>query len=430
MEITREDLNPCTIKFTVTADEQQVKDAFDKALRQISKKVRLPGFRPGHAPRSMVENLVSREELYDTAADALVRSSYKKLIDQEQIEPDPTTQPRVDLTAFDKDTSVAEFSVKVPLPPKVEIGDYKGLPLVKPPIEVKDEEVEQQIEEFRKRRQTREQVTDRAVQEGDIAVVNIKPDGDEAGRNFMTIVGQTFPALDEALIGMQVEEMKSLDLTFPENFQDKDWVNETKHVTVSLTSLTAVKLPELDDEFAQSLKTESVEDLQKRVREGIGRAKQQMLRDYVTEQLLKALHDKSEVQVSDNMWEALADRRLQETAYEQQQQGKTLEQYAQENGMSVDDLVARWRENAKMHVERALLIREIFLNENMELSNEELNRELFEMADEMEMPPDQMLDTLKKNNALDELQFRAISRKVGAYLEEHAQIKEVEPTAV
>lgn len=427
MEVTREELNPCTIKLTVKADEQQVIDAFDKALRQIAKKVRLPGFRPGHAPKAMVENLISREELYDNAADKLIQSSYKQLIQQESLEPDMTVRPVVELTTFDQDTSKAEFTIKVPLPPKVEIGEYRGLPLEKPPIEVKDEEVEQQIEEFRKRRQTRETVTDRGVQEGDIAVLSIKPDGDETSRNFMTIAGQTFPALDGAIHGMNVEEMKSLELTFPENFQDKDWANETKKVTVTLTSLTAVRLPELDDSFAQSLQTESVEDLQKRVREGIGRAKQQMLRDFVNEQLLKALQEKSKVEVSDNMWESLADRRLSETAQEQREQGKTLEQYAQENGMTLETLRDNWRENAKMHVERALLIREIFFKEQMQLSNEELNSELFEMADELQTTPQELLTLLKKNQALDELQFRAISRKVGSFLEQNAKVTIAEP---
>jgi trigger factor len=423
MEVTREDLNPCTVKLSVKADEAQVKEAFDRALKKIAKQVKLPGFRPGHAPKAMIEGMVSKEELYDTAADNLVREAYKKLLEQESLEPDRTTRPSVELTAFDQDTSTAEFTVKVPLPPKVTVGEYKGLPLEKPPIEVSDEEVEKQLEEFRKRRQTREAVTERGVEQGDIAVVSVKPEGVEEGRNFMTIAGQTFPALDEALMGMKVEEMKSLDLTFPDNFQEKDWAGKTMHATVTLNSLSAVKLPELDDEFAQSLKTESVEDLRVRVQEGIRRAKEQMLKDFITEQLLKELHERSEVATSDNMWEALADRRLAETAEEQRRAGKSLEQYATDNGMTVEELHQAWRENAKMHVERALLIREIFVQEKMELSNEELNQELFTMAEEMQVSPEEMVAILRKNEALDELQFRAISRKVADFLEQNASVK-------
>jgi trigger factor len=419
-------LNACTVKFSVAAEEQEVKDAFDKANKQIAKQVKLPGFRPGHAPRARVEKLISKEEVYDNAAENLIRSLYKRILEENELTVDTSTRPTVDLTAFSEEEKKAEFTIKVPLPPQVKLGDYKGLPLEKPKIDVPDEEVEHQIEEFRKRRQTREAVTDRGVQEGDIAVVNVKPDGvDGEGRNFMTIAGQTFPELDAALMSMRVEDMKSLDLTFPENFQEKDWANQTMHVQITLNSLSTVKLPELDDDFAQSMKTENIDDLRLRVRDGILRAKQQMLRDFVTEQLLEKLHERSEVAVSDNMWEALADRRLAETAQEQKEAGKTIEQYATENGMTVEQLQQAWRDKAKMHVERALLIRELFVAEKMDLTNEELNDELYSMAEEMETTPQEMLDLLRKNEALDELQFRAISRKVGNFLEENADVKEV-----
>jgi trigger factor len=426
MQVTREDLNACTVRFAVKAEEQEVKEAFDKAVKQISKQVKLPGFRPGHAPKAMVEKMISKEELYDNAAENLIRSLYRRILEDNELQVDTTTRPTVDLTAFDQETHNAEFTIKVPLPPKVTLGEYKGLPVEVPKIDVADEEVETQIEEFRKRRQTREAVTDRGVQEGDIAVVNIKPDGAEGeGRNFMTIAGQTFPELDQALMGMQVEDMKSLDLTFPANFQEKDWAEQTMHVQVTLNSLSAVRLPELDDEFAQSLQTDNIDDLKLRVRAGIERAKQQMLRDFMTEQLLEKLHERSEVAVSDNMWEALADRRLSETAQEQQKEGKTLEQYAQDNGMTVEQLQQAWRDKAKMHVERALLIRELFVAEKMELTNQELNDELFSMAEEMQTEPQELLDILRKNEALDELQFRAISRKVGNFLEANAEKKEL-----
>jgi trigger factor len=426
MEVTREDLNACTVKFDVKAEQQEVKEAFEKAYKQVAKQIKLPGFRPGHAPRAMIEKVVSKEEVYDTAAENLIKSLYKRILEENQLTTDNTTRPTVDLTSFSEEEQKAEFSIKVPLPPQVKLGEYKGLTLEKPKVDVTDEEVEHQIEEFRKRRQTREAVTDRGVQEGDIAVVNIKPDGVEGeGRNFMTIAGQTFPALDEALHGMNVEDMKSLDLTFPENFQEKDWAGQSMHVQVTLNSLSTVKLPELDDDFAQSMKTENIDDLRVRVRGGIERAKAQMLRDFVNEQLLERLHERSEVAVSDNMWEALADRRLRETAQEQQEAGKTLEQYASENGMTIEQLQQAWRDKAKMHVERALLIRELFVAEKMELTNQELNDELYAMSEEMQIPPQETLDLLKKNEALDELQFRAISRKVGDFLEANAEVKEV-----
>jgi trigger factor len=426
MQVTREELNPCTVKLNVVCDANEVKEGFDKAFKQISKKIKLPGFRPGHAPRAMLESLISKEELYDSATENIVRSSLKTALTEAALEPDHTTRPSVELKLIDQETNAAEYSVKIPLPPKITLGEYKGLPIQRPVISVTDEEVEKQIEEFRKRRQLREAVTDRGVQEGDVAVVNVKIDGEEGdGRNFMTIAGQTFEALDGALMGMQVEEMKNLEVTFPDTFQEKDWAGQTHKIQVTINSVSGVKLPDLDDEFAKSLKTENVDDLRTRVREGLGRAKNEMLRELVTEQLMERLHERSEVFVSDNMWEALADRRMRETAEEQRKEGKTLENYAAEKGMTIEQLQDAWNKNAKLQVERALMIREVFVKEQMQLTNNELHAELVEMAREYETEVDEMLKVLQKNEAIDELHFRAISRKVADFLESQADATEV-----
>jgi len=425
MQVTREDLNPCTVQLTIACDADQVAQGFEKAYKQLSKNIRLPGFRPGHAPRNMVQPLIPKQDLYEQAADNIVRTAFKAALDQEKLE--PYSQPSVDLKELNDEEKKAEFVAKVPLAPVVELGGYKGLEAEQPPIEVTDEEVQAQINELRSRKATREAVTHRGVEEGDVAVVNVRAEGETGdGRNFMTIAGQTFPQLDQALMGMQAEELKSLELTFPDTFQEKDWAGKTMKCQVTLRSVNAVKMPELDDEFAQSLSTESVEQLENRVRELIGQAKMNMAHEYVVEQLLEALLKTSTIHVPDTMWESVASRRLQELNADQQQKGKSMEEYAKEQGMTLEELVEAWKTESKLHVQRAVAVRDIFSQEKMTLSNQELNRELGAMAQEFEMDPKELLTTLKKNQALDELQFRAIFRKVTEFLKENAKIKEVQ----
>jgi trigger factor len=165
--------------------------------------------------------------------------------------------------------------------------------------------------------------------------------------------------------------------------------------------------------------------LKERLRDTILRAKEEMVGEMVNERLLDGLLERSTVHVPDNMWEILAGRRLQETADEQREQGKSLEDYAKENDMTLEQLVENWREKARVHVKRALLIREVFTREKMTLSNQELNEELFLMAQEYEMQPEDLLGILKKNNQIEELHFRAIARKVGKFLSENSDAKEV-----
>lgn len=421
MTITREDLNPCTVKLSVVCAPEQVKEGFDKAYKQIAKQVKVPGFRPGHAPRAMIEQLVPKEEVLNEAADQIVRRVYRKAVEQEGLEPDPGQRPNVDLTKLDADESTCEFTVLVPLPPVVEIGDYKGLPVEEMPITVTDEEVDFQIEELRKRRGTREAVTDRGVQEGDVAVVNLKPDGEEGdGRNFMVIAGKTFAELDAALLGMNVDDIKSVELTFPDSFHEKDWAGKSLTCRVMVNSVNTIQLPELDDEFARDLKTENVQDLRERMKAMIERAKQQMSMEMMSEQAFEALLGRSKIEVSDNSWENLAARRLYDIDQDQRRQGKTLEQFAQANGLTLEGFAEAQRAEAKKHIQRALLIREIFSKENMTLTNQELNVELFTMAEEYQVPAEQMLKTLQENKAVDELHFRAISRKVSTFLVDNA----------
>lgn len=421
MQVTKEELNPCTVKLTVVCDPEQVKDGFDKAFKQIAKKIKLPGFRPGHAPKSMVEGLVDPQQLHEEAADLILRKMYNKVIEQEGLELDRTVRPFVEVTKIEQNPYEAEYTIKAPLPPQVTLGDYKGLPLPKRDVDVTDEEVEAQIDDFRKRSQRREQVTDRGVSVGDIAVVNLKVEGEEGeGHTFMIIAGQTFAQLDEAIAGMQPEEMKVLELTYPEDFQEAELAGKTVKTQVSINSLTAVQLPELDDEFAKSLQTENVQDLRNRIREALAAAKLNVSREMNAEKLLEALHERSTVYVSDNMWEALADQRLRETAQEQAQQGKSLQQYAEENGMTFEQLQQAWLEKAKLHIERALLIREVFTQEGLQLTNNEMSRELMAMAQEYGVSPEDMVKMIQQNNAVDELQFRAIARKVNEVLEANA----------
>jgi trigger factor len=165
------------------------------------------------------------------------------------------------------------------------------------------------------------------------------------------------------------------------------------------------------------------------MRDSIVEAKKQMSNDMLQEQLLESLREASEISVSDNMWEALANQRLTEIAEQQAQQGKSLEQYAAENGMVIDDLIKAWHEQAKVHVERAMIVREIFSTEKLAITNEELNEELFAMAQEYQMEPMELLEAMRKSGSLQELQFRAISRKVTNFLIENANITEGEAPA-
>ncbi|MDX2064718.1 MAG: trigger factor [Fimbriimonadaceae bacterium] len=424
MTVTREDLNPCTVRLTIVPSPEQVKSSFDRAFREMTKDARVAGFRPGKAPRAMLEKMIHEEQWMEEAARVLVNTTLQKAIESEQLSPDANTSPSVEVKSINRAELAAEYSAKVPLPPKVELADPKLLSITLNLVEVTDEEIDQQIEQFRKGQGKREAVTDRGIADGDVAVLDIRAEGDSEGKRAMVIAGKTFAELDALIAGMHLEEIKSGELTFPADWSEIAWRGQTLSVTVAVQSLTAVALPSIDDDFAKALQTENLDDLRTRIREGLMQVKEDAEFEMATDKLLDEMVAKSTIEVSDNMWEQLADRRLRETAEAQAQQGKSLEQYTAELGMTIEQFVASWNERAQAEIKRAFVIQNLFAANKMQLSNEEMSEELFRMAQENNVTADALYAYMQKNNDFQELNFRAIQRKVRTFLLSQADRKE------
>jgi trigger factor len=432
MQVTREDLNRCTVRLDIVCAPEEVAQGFDKAYRQISRRLRIPGFRPGMAPKRLVAQVAPREEVLRVAGDNIIRRAVQDAVKQHGLRPHDA--PVVDISEFKEDPPECAFVAKVPLAPVVELGPYRDLPARRPRPVALEEEIDRALDELRKRGAHREEVTGRGIVEGDLCLVNINPAGQEGeGRNFMSVAGRTFPGLDAAILGMRAEEMKLADLDFPDTFQDRDWAGKRLSVVVTIRSVSSLTAPELDDEFARqipedfaSLKSDTLEELRDKVRARIEAVKGEMADEYVEEQLLQSLLEASTVHVPDTMWESVANQRLNDIKEEVAEAGGTMEAYAEERGMTLDELAAKWREQAKLHVERAVVANHIFVREKMVLSNQDLTATLLRMAREYGVGPAVLFEHLKKNKNTTELQTRAIYRKVIEFLRDAARITEVD----
>lgn len=423
MQITREDLNPCTVKLGIVCSSEEVKEGFNKAFKVASKSVKIPGFRPGTAPRHLVEAQVNPQAVHEVAAEEIIKATWKKAAEQENLE--AFSSPNVELKKLDRDAGECEYDIKIPLKPVVELAEYKGIAATRPNIDVSDEEVESQLESMRKGKGKRDKVSGRGAEEGDVAVVNLKVEGDEGdGRTFMVIVGKTFPAFDELLTGMEAEDMKRGELDFPDTFQESEWAGTKKTVLVTLRSLSTMALPELDDDFAQAYNSENIGDLRNRLKEAILASKKEQADNLVNEQILDTLVHASTIHVPDNMWEAVANQRMQDYGRMLQERNKSLDDLAKESGQSLDELAENIRAESKLFVLRAQAIQEIFTKEDMKITDEDLNTELVHMSHEYEIAPKELFEALQKNNSVQELVHRAINRKVMNFLNAHASITE------
>ena len=430
MHVQREDLNPCTVLLTVTCTPEQVGTGVRRAIKSLSKKIKVPGFRQGAAPAKMIEQMMPEGEISALAQEETVQASFKKAIAGEGIE--IAGQAQIENVQFDREASSCSYSVKVPLPPKVELGEYKGLQAERMRVDVSEDEVDRQVTELRGRSGTK-QAVDRGVQNGDNALVNIKPEGEEGdGRNFMVVAGQTFDSLDKALAGMKTDDIKSVTLDFPDPFQEQDLAGRSIKCTVTVRSVSAIQLPELDDAFAKTMNIESVAELKDRIRENIREAKERMADEHLHERLLQQLVVASTVHVADTTWEGVAERRLAEIRNELDQQKSSIEEYAKKNGMSEDEFVQAQRNEAKTQVERALLIEHVFKAESMEISDADAHEHFLKIAWENKVPEDELKKFAKKSGPLlrDEVVYRTMYAKVMARLAESAEVTEVDPPSL
>ena len=421
MTTTRKDLNACTVELTVHCSEAQIKAGWNKALKAAGKQVRVPGFRPGMAPASMVEKLVNPDALRETAIEEIVRPAYETAIRESGLAVHGT--PRLTVDEFDRDPAKCVFTAKIGLEPRVTMGEYKGIEVTKPSVEVSDEDIDRQVDEFRRRGGRKQAVKDRGASVGDMAVVNIKPEGLEAN-NFMIVVGQSFASLDDVLVGMEVEGIKHAKLSFPADFQQKEWAGQDVEATVTVRSLTEVSTPEADDAFARTLNAENLENLRDQIREGLARMKEDAASEMMTEQILEKLLSTSEVEVSDNTWEEVADRRLQEMDQELRKQNTDLVKFAENQGMSIDQFVAAQQEEAKVHVKRAVLVEQIFRREGLQITQADVDRQFLQVAMENRIPEDQLESFARQygDRIRDEVVYRAMFSVVTQFLVSNANV--------
>lgn len=425
MQIKREELNPCTIKLDVVCSPDQVKSGFDKAYKGFAKQMRIPGFRPGHAPRQVVKKYVRQEDINGAAAEEIVRKAIQEALTTEKIQPHDS--PSVTLTNLSEDDNKCEFWAKVPLQPIVELGEYKGIALKKPEVSVSDKEVKAVVDAIRKHAKAGQPVNPGAM-DGDYAVLNIrKADSDVDGINQIITVGETFADLDKALAGMRAEEMKVVELTFPAGFEAKELAGKKAKVRLTLKAHASAVSPIINNAYGYGqldqvadAKSEIGKKLDETMKEQVEYLKNQTAQEWINETLQATILAGSKVEVPDTMWESVANQRLSELDEEARRSGSNLEEYAKNVGMTVEEMIKVWQAEAKVQVQRAVIAQEIFKKEAMKLSNEDLSNSLIQMSSEYGVAPQQLADAMQKNKNFTELQIRGVFNKVIDFLNANA----------
>lgn len=382
----------------IKIEGQEWKDALDKAYKKVSKTAKIDGFRPGKAPKEVFLKKYGMSSLYMEAAETIVDAAYEKMI-AENGDVKIVAQPELSIQAVTDD--YIEFKFELTLKPEVTLGKYTGLKVKKDKVEVTEEEVDKAVKQMQER--YIENVNKEGkVADGDVAIIDFEGflDGKAfeggKGENYSLKIGShTFiPGFEEQVVGMKKGEEKDIQVTFPEDYHAEDLKGKEVTFKVKVNEVKEQKLPELDKDFFLDLGMEGIEteeDLRKQLKENLTVHKENDAENKYMDELLAAAAKNTKVEIPEIMIKEEEDRMLGQYAEHLQMQGITLEQFYQFTNSDESALRDQMKEEATNRVTYRLMLEEIAIKENIEISDEDADKEATELASKYQMDKEEFL---------------------------------------
>ncbi|WKV08495.1 trigger factor [Thermoanaerobacterium sp. CMT5567-10] len=366
------------------------KEKFEEGLNFSYKKnvgrFNIPGFRRGKAPRIIIERYYGEGVLYEDAIEHLFPDAYQEAIDSLKIE--PIDSPTIDIVQIGKGKDLIIEAV-VPILPDVELGQYKGIEVKKVEYNVKDEDVENRLEQMRQRNARVVPVEDRAAQMGDIVdisfegFINGQPfEGGKSDNYSLELGSKTFiPGFEEQIVGHNINDEFDVNVKFPEDYRVEELKGKDAVFKVKLLSIKYKELPELNDDFAKDVSefdtlNELKEDIKRELKEQYDRSAEEEMK----ENAVKTVVVNSKVEIPEVLIDRQIDISLRDLDYNLRYQGLDLDKYLEITGKTKEDLRKEMHDDAALRVKTQLVVDKIGKVENITATDEEVENRLNEMA--------------------------------------------------
>ena len=433
MSLQVEKLENNMAKLTIEVSAEELDKAIEAAYQKNKSKISIPGFRKGKAPRKMIEQMYGKEVFYEDAANALIPEAYDKAMDEctEEI----VSSPKIDVVQIEAGKPFI-FTAEVALKPEVTLGKYKGVKVDKMDVEVTDAEVDAEIDKEREKNSRTVDVTDRAVKEGDTAVIDFEGFVDgvafEGGKGEdypLTIGSHTFiPGFEEALVGAQIGVETDVNVTFPEDYQAEELAGKAAVFKGTVKKIQEKQLPELDDDFVSEVSEEAdtVEQYREEVKKTIADRKAAAAKSAKEQAVIEAIIADSKMDIPEAMIATQQRQMIQDFAQRVQSQGLSMDQYMQFTGTNVQMLMEQIKPQALTKIQSRLVLEAIVAAEGIVATEEEFQSDIKEMADMYQMEVEKALEVLGENGKKQVMEDIAI-RKAVAFVVENA--KEAKPAA-
>jgi trigger factor len=366
------------VLLSVEVDADQVSRSIDQAYTRLAPRVRIAGFRPGKAPRPMVEREIGWPTLRQEALDLLLPTAYNSALDEAGL--DPIDVPRVEVKQFDRGQSM-KFTATVSIKPEITLKDYKDIRVPRPQTEIADNDVDEAIERLRGRFAELHAV-ERPVQAGDFLTVDthiVKSGavliGESQTDGQLEVDAQRLiPGMAQGLLGQAVGETRDIRLTLPADYPKKDLAGSDVVFRVTVKSIKERRLPALEDELAQQVgRGQTLAELKQEVHDELQEAAHQADEQRFENDVLKALDERMEAEVPEALIEREVNRRVRELELRLQDQGVKMDRYLEYTNTSLDVLKAEQRPQAVQKVRLELALETVAEREGLAVADAEVD---------------------------------------------------------
>ena len=400
MSVQVEKLEKNMAKLTTEVSAEEFDAAIEQAYQKDKKKISLPGFRKGKAPRKMIEKMYGTGVFYEDAANIVIPKAYSEAAKEcgEEI----VSQPEISVTQIGAGQPFI-FTAEVALKPAVTLGDYKGVEVEKTPVEVSEEEVDKEVDKERENNSRTIDVDDRAVEKGDMIKLNFEGfvdgtpfEGGKAEDYSLTIGSGSFiPGFEDQLIGAKIGEEVEVNVTFPEEYHAAELKGKPAVFKCTVNEIKVKELPEADDEFAKDVSefdtlAEYKDDIRAKLLE---KKTADAKREKQNKTVAKAVENAT-MEIPEAMITEQVRRMADDFARRLQSQGLSMDQYMQFTGLTMDALAQQMRPEALKRIQNSLVLEAIAKAENIEVSDEKVNEEIEKMAAAYKMEADKLKELI------------------------------------
>lgn len=378
-----EKLENNTVSFEFSVTPEEFEKAVQRSYKKNVKKINMPGFRKGKAPRMIIEKAYGKEIFYEDAINFVLPDAYDKAVEENGIS--PVAQPEIDLKSEQIDpTQDIVFTAKVVVKPEFELGEYKGVKVEKPVFTTSDADVDEEIDKVRDRNSRLVPVEDRPVQADDIANIDFEgfTDGEAfeggKGEGFDLTIGsgQFIPGFEDQLLGKNVGDDVEVNVTFPEEYHAENLAGKDAVFKVKINSVKVKELPEADDDFAMDVSEfDTFDEYKADVKAKLDEANEEKTKNETEKAVVEAVCDNTEIDIPAEMIDAQVDTMVRDMDMQMRYQGLDLNTYMQYTGQTLDTIKAQYKPEAEKRVKTTLVLEKVAEVEKLEVTDAQVEEE-------------------------------------------------------